>query len=117
MVLLLAHDRSSLNLAHPGTADGGCRKGMSAVERQPVARAVLRAAEATQQFILGFLALVHAVTELVRVQADPRVSAVVETRTREAVTAVLVLASRAVVDTVTAEEDGQAVTAFWSRKR
>ena len=75
MVLLLAHDRSSLNLAHPGTADGGCRKGMSAVERQPVARAVLRAAEATQQFILGFLALVHAVTELVRVQADPRVSA------------------------------------------
>ena len=78
---------------------------MSAVERQPVARAVLGAAEATQQFILGLRALVHAVTELVRVQADPRVSAAVENRTREAVTAVLVLVSRTVIDTVTAEED------------
>ena len=67
---------------------------MSTVERQPVARAVLQAAEATRQFILGFLALVHAVTELVRVQADPRVSAAVENRKHEAVTAVLVLASR-----------------------
>ena len=84
---------------------------MSAAERQPVARAVLRAAEATQQFILGLRALVHAVTELFRMQTDPGASAAVETRTREAVTAVLVLVSRTVVDTVTAEEDGPAVTA------
>lgn len=86
---------------------------MSAVERQPVARAVLRAAEATQQFVLGLRALVHVVTELFWMQTDPGASAAVETRTREAVTAVLVLMSRTVVDTVTAQEDGQTVSVIW----
>ena len=86
---------------------------MSAVERQPVARAVPRAAEATQQFILGLRTLVHAVTELFWMQTDPGASAAVETRTREAVTAVLVLTSRTVVDTVTAQEDGQTVASSW----
>ena len=86
---------------------------MSAVERQPVARAVLRAAEATQQFILGLRALVHAVTELFWMQTDQGTSAAVETRTREAVTAVLVLPCRTVVDTVTAQEDGQTVSVTW----
>ena len=86
---------------------------MSAVERQPVARAVPRAAEATQQFILGLRALVDAVTELFWMQTDPGASAAVETRTRETVTTVLVLMSRTVVDTVTAQEDGQTVSVIW----
>ena len=46
-------------------------------------------------------------------QTGQGVSAAVETRTREAVTAVLVLTSRTVVDTVTAQEDGQTVTSSW----
>ena len=86
---------------------------MSAVERQPVARAVLRAAEATQQFILGLRTLVHAVTELFWMQTDQGTSAAVETQTRKAVTAVLVLTFRTVVDTVTAQEDRQTVSVTW----
>ena len=46
-------------------------------------------------------------------QTDPGASAAEETRTREAVTAVLVLTSRTVVDTVTAQEDGQTVSVSW----
>ena len=46
-------------------------------------------------------------------QTGQGVSAAVETRTREAVTAVLVLTSRTVIDTVTAQEDGQTVTSSW----
>ena len=91
----------------------GSRKGTSAVERQPVARAVLRAAEVTQQFIFGLRTLVHAVTKLFWMQTGQGASAAVETRTREAVTVVLVLTFRTVVDTVTAQEDGQTVTSSW----
>ena len=86
---------------------------MSAVERQPVARAVLRAAKVTQQFIFGLRTLVHAVTELFWMQTGQGASAAVETWTREAVTPVLVLTSRTVVDTVTAQEDGQTVAFSW----
>ena len=58
-------------------------------------------------------ALVHAVTELFWMQTDQGTSAAVETRTREDVTAVLVLTSRTVVDTVTAQEDGQTISVIW----
>ena len=48
-------------------------------------------------------------------QTDLGASAAVETRTRVAVTALLVLMSRTVVDTVTAQEDRQTITVTWIR--
>ena len=48
-------------------------------------------------------------------QTDLGASAAVETRTCVAVTALLVLMSRTVVDTITAQEDRQTITVTWIR--